>query len=57
MAILGADADSGGGLMTGPCEAMHGFEGLEGSYGRVDRAGVRMVIAGEWPKAVACADS
>jgi len=36
----------------GLCEAMHGFEIIEGHYDDVDLTGVRAVLAGKWPKAV-----
>jgi hypothetical protein len=36
----------------GSCEAMHAFEVIEGRYGGVELAGLRVVIAGKWPAAV-----
>jgi hypothetical protein len=36
----------------GKCEAIIGYEVIEGHYGRVDLAGVRAVFAGKWPKAI-----
>lgn len=36
----------------GNCEAIVGYEVIEGHYGSVDLAGVRAVFAGKWPKAI-----
>jgi hypothetical protein len=36
----------------GHCEAIIGFEVIEGHYGDVDLAGVRWVFAGKWPQAI-----
>ena len=34
------------------CEAIIGYEVIEGHYGEVDLAGVRAVFGGKWPKAI-----
>ena len=36
----------------GTCEALVGYEVIEGHYGEVNLAGVRAVFAGKWPKAI-----
>ena len=36
----------------GGCEAIIGYEVIAGHYGDVDLAGVRVVLAGKWPKAI-----
>ena len=36
----------------GKCEAIVGYEVIEGHYGDVNLAGVRAVFAGKWPKAI-----
>jgi hypothetical protein len=36
----------------GNCEAIIGYEVIEGHYGDVNLAGVRAVFAGKWPKAI-----
>ncbi len=36
----------------GGCEAIIGYEVIEGHYGDVDLAGVRAVFGGKWPKAI-----
>jgi hypothetical protein len=36
----------------GGCEAIVGYEVIEGHYGTVDLTGVRAVFGGKWPKAI-----
>ncbi len=36
----------------GKCEALFGFEAIEGHYGDTDLTGTRVVIGVKWPKAI-----
>ncbi len=36
----------------GSCQAMFGFEVIDGHYGDVDLTGCRLVVAAKWPKAI-----
>jgi hypothetical protein len=36
----------------GSCEAIIGYKVIEGYYGDVDLAGVKLVVAAKWPKAI-----
>ena len=48
----GCDCNFGGFPDYGGCEAIDGIEIVEGNYGNVDLAGVRVVTAWKWPKAI-----
>ena len=48
----GCGCQFGGFPDHGGCEALLGYEVIEGHYGEVDLAGARVVIAVKWPRAV-----
>ena len=48
----GCGCQFGGFPDYGGCEAIIGYEIIEGNYGDVDLAGVRLVVGAKWPKAI-----
>lgn len=48
----GCGCQFGGFPDHGPCEALLGYDVIEGHYGDVDLAGARVVIAVKWPGAI-----
>ena len=48
----GCGCQFGGFPDHGGCEAVVGYEVIEGHYGDVDLAGVQLVFAAKWPKAI-----